>query len=329
MKQPFFSVIIPLYKGEAFLEQCLNSVRNQSFENFECLLINDGSPGISDLNEFSKNQDSNYNHQIDLIDLDPKLQAKKIFDEVTKDDSRFLYLEKENGGKCHTCNLGLEKIRGKYMLLLDNDDWLLPDHLLNFYQGLELAKTKDKYSIVRFLPYEYYNTKKTILDYIPKKVTLANTLHTCTFIAWSLAYDMELMKKSNLQFNENFGPGAKIQSEISIYGGEDYFMAFEYLDAVEKTYGKNNFEIININPNTYKFRELNFTEKQNMNQTKTLPFINYFSRHVLTCNPSWDVWFVAKVLPFWWWLKIHKSNIFFNLFHKFLSLILRLISNCY
>ena len=257
------------------------------------------------------------------------MKAKKIFEEISQGDSKFIYLEKENGGKCNACNLGLEKIRGKYMLLLDNDDWLLPDHLLNFYQGLELAKTKNKYSIIRFLPNQYYNTKKKILDYIPKKITLANTLHTCTFIAWSLAYDMELMKKCNLKFNENFGPGAKIQSEISVYGGEDCFMAFEYLNAVEKTYGKNNFEVINISPITYKFRELNFTQKQNMNETKTLPFIKYFSRYALSCKSGWDVSLVAIILPFWWWLKARKDNIFLNFIHKFLTLILRIISNSY
>ena len=43
---PFFSLVVPIYKTEQYLEQCLSSIKNQSFQDFECIVVNDGSLGV-------------------------------------------------------------------------------------------------------------------------------------------------------------------------------------------------------------------------------------------------------------------------------------------
>lgn len=84
------SIIVPIYNVENYLRQCLDSIQNQTYQNFECLLINDGSPDNS----------------------------ADICREYLEKDSRFKYFEKENGGVSSARNLGIECSGGRTLLLL-------------------------------------------------------------------------------------------------------------------------------------------------------------------------------------------------------------------
>jgi glycosyltransferase involved in cell wall biosynthesis len=317
MNSPFITVVIPLFKGEPFLEECLRSVKNQTFTDFECLLISDDSPGV-EVSKFSDYQDPGY----------IKEQAEFILKSVVGDDQRFRFIRKENGGTCNTRNFGIKQAKSRYVLLLDNDDWWLPEHLENLAKALK-NYTGNKYPIARFIPTENYNTHSPLLPFIPKKITLANTIHTCTFIAWSWVFDKELIEKYNLAFDEHVGPGAKYKSEISIYGGEDWLFAFEYLRAVEKEYGKDGYEIINTDPNTYKFREIRSPIKAKTNQESSLTaFAKYYRDIALQGSPSWDVQMVAKLLPTYIILRQTKNPFGVGV-RKLLTLFLRLTTNCY
>jgi GT2 family glycosyltransferase len=64
--KPFFSIVIPVYKTEPFLEEFLLSVINQSFKDFECIVINDGSPGV-DYEDFSRNQRSTFKNDVTIF----------------------------------------------------------------------------------------------------------------------------------------------------------------------------------------------------------------------------------------------------------------------
>ena len=78
------SIIIPVYNAEKYLRQCLDSIINQTYTNFEVLLVNDGSTDSSGM----------------------------ICQEYVENDSRFRYFEKENGGASSARNLGLERSGG-------------------------------------------------------------------------------------------------------------------------------------------------------------------------------------------------------------------------
>src|SRR5690554_1163693 len=91
---PKVSIIIPCYNSEATLEETLNSVKAQEFEDWEAIIVNDGSPD-----------------NLEVIALDW----------VAK-DSRFKYFKKENEGLGRTRNYGIEKARGLYILPLDSDN---------------------------------------------------------------------------------------------------------------------------------------------------------------------------------------------------------------
>lgn len=91
-----FSIIIPVYNVEKYISKCLESVKNQTLEDFECLIVDDGTKDNS-------------------IEI-----AKK----VTDNDSRFKYFHKENGGLSDARNYGLTKAEGDYVFFLDSDDYV-------------------------------------------------------------------------------------------------------------------------------------------------------------------------------------------------------------
>lgn len=95
------SVIIPIYNTEKFLSKCLNSVKNQTFKDFEVIMVDDGSTDNS----------------------------ADICQRFEKEDSRFMYYYKENGGSGSARNMGLDKAQGDYIAFVDSDDFVEPDYL--------------------------------------------------------------------------------------------------------------------------------------------------------------------------------------------------------
>ncbi len=90
------SVIIPVYNVEKFLRRCLDSVCNQTYENIEIIIINDGSPDNSQL----------------------------IIDEYAKKDKRIVPIKQENGGLSEARNSGMNVAKGKYIMFVDSDDYI-------------------------------------------------------------------------------------------------------------------------------------------------------------------------------------------------------------
>ena len=101
IRQELVSIIVPIYNVENYLRQCLDSILSQTYQNFECLLINDGSP----------------DHSADICR------------EYVEKDSRFRYFEKENGGVSSARNLGIERSKGQYITCIDSDDWVDSDYI--------------------------------------------------------------------------------------------------------------------------------------------------------------------------------------------------------
>lgn len=102
---PAISVIVPVYKAEAFLDKCVESVLSQTFRDFELLLIDDGSPDGSGA----------------------------LCDSYAARDRRVRVFHKENGGVSSARNLGLAQAEGDYIAFADSDDWMDPDELAVLY----------------------------------------------------------------------------------------------------------------------------------------------------------------------------------------------------
>ena len=115
---PAISVIIPIYNVEKYLRRCLDSVKNQTFPDWEAICVNDDSPDNS----------------------------AEILEEYAKKDARFKIVNKENGGLSDARNAGMAVASGKYILYLDSDDFIHP-------QTMEIAYSlalRDGSDIVSF-----------------------------------------------------------------------------------------------------------------------------------------------------------------------------------
>lgn len=97
------SIIVPIYNVEKFLKKCIDSILEQDFEDFELILINDGSTDNS-------------------LEI-----AKKYCDE------RIVLIDKKNEGLSATRNLGIKRAKGEYILHIDSDDWIAPNYLKTVY----------------------------------------------------------------------------------------------------------------------------------------------------------------------------------------------------
>lgn len=101
MLSPLVSVIIPVYNAKKYIEQTIRSVLNQTFQDFEIIVLNDGSTDNSG----------------------------DIIQQMQKEDSRIIYIPKNNSGVSDTRNIGISKAGGQWLAFLDADDLWKPYNL--------------------------------------------------------------------------------------------------------------------------------------------------------------------------------------------------------
>lgn len=106
MAQTLVSVIVPVYNVESYLEECVESIINQSYENLDIILIDDGSTD----------------------------NCGQICDKYAELDKRVTVIHKTNGGISSARNSGIEVAKGDYFCFVDSDDWLEPNYVKDFME---------------------------------------------------------------------------------------------------------------------------------------------------------------------------------------------------
>lgn len=106
--EPKISVIVPVYKAEPYFSQCIHSIRTQTYENLEIILVDDGSPD----------------------------RCGAMCDEFAAQDPRIRVIHKENGGQSSARNAALAIATGDYIGFVDSDDWIEPHMYQTLYDRL-------------------------------------------------------------------------------------------------------------------------------------------------------------------------------------------------
>lgn len=195
MNTPLISIIVPVYKAELFLHQCIQSILNQSFTDFELILINDGSPDNSG----------------------------EICNEYRAIDSRARVIHEKNGGVSKARNTGIEESIGEYIMFCDADDFVEPNWceeminhtienslVISAYYLNDLKNGVDNKKHV-FLGKEgdYFSfNKKDIFPFYQEHFINS---------PWNKIYRSSIIKDHHIRFNE----------ELSI--GEDLLFNLDYL----------------------------------------------------------------------------------------------------
>ncbi len=187
------SIIIPVYNVERYLKQCIESAINQTMRDIEIICINDGSTDGS----------------------------PEIMKEMAKKDHRIRLIDKPNSGYGSTMNLGIDLAKGKYIIFLESDDFLLSGACETLFEICE----RHQLEIIKTDHYEFKTRKEN--DQIYKKYMKAsweddpahyhkvlspkNTpiLFHYAMYTWSCMYEREFLDKYKIRHNET--PGASYQ----------------------------------------------------------------------------------------------------------------------
>lgn len=122
---PIISVIVPVYRAEKYLADCVESILRQSFSDFELLLIDDGSPDSSGM----------------------------MCDTYHEKDARVRVIHKENGGVSSARNAGLEQAGGKYIVFVDSDDYLGENYFQALYAAQQTVTNSEAFVLTDYQPF--------------------------------------------------------------------------------------------------------------------------------------------------------------------------------
>lgn len=195
------SIIMPVYNSEKYLSHAVESVLTQDFDDFELILVDDGSPDNSG----------------------------QICDDFAKKDKRVKVIHKQNGGICSARNAGLDLAQGEYIGFCDNDDEYLP-HLIkdNYLLAKEFNVDLMRYSKTKRLIKEdgtFWDVYVPVKDMFIERKDFAKNYQNIRRegTVWTGLYRKEIIDKFHIKFDETFR-----------YGFEDGLFNLEFLNHCNK-----------------------------------------------------------------------------------------------
>ena len=228
------SVIVPFYNVENYIEKCLETLVNQTLEDIEIILVNDGSKDRSKI----------------IVDKFLKQYPEKI-----------VYLEKENGGLSDARNYAIPHAKGEYIAFLDSDDYVEKTMYKDMY---ELAKKENSDMVECDFYWEYPDKNKRKEDkgviYNGKK----EMLEKVRVVAWNKLIKKEILEKSRVLFPK----GLRYEDVEFTYKLVPYLDKVSFLKkpcihyiqregSISKNQNERNKEIFQVLDNVIKFYKEN------------------------------------------------------------------------
>lgn len=182
------SIIVPVYKCEAFIEKCIQSISNQSYKNLEVILVLDG--------EFDKSGD--------------------ICKKMASKDSRIKIISKKNEGVSIARNKGIEVSNGNWIAFIDSDDWIEKNYIetllyeakkenadiaiCSYYTEYNDYTIKDGFFIFRYHYFEQKNIDAVIESCLIKNSISKPNSTTNVGVPWAKLYNADFVRKHELRF---------------------------------------------------------------------------------------------------------------------------------
>lgn len=225
--QPKVSVIVPVYKVDRYLTQCLTSIVNQTLKEIEIIIVDEGE------------------HD----------RCREIIDFFEKNDSRVVAPHQKNGGYGASCNYGFEIAKGEYVAIVESDDWIEPE----MYEEMYAYAKKLDADVVK-TPYSEYFSDGTKRDCSYRKHMASVTPHNVCFSMkefgemleihaslWAGLYKTEYMRKNNIQFIKAKG-GAYVDVGFRI----DTLVNSDKIAWLDKPYYNYRVDAIGSTTNNFK-----------------------------------------------------------------------------
>ena len=187
MHLPLISVIVPVYKVEAYLDKCITSIVNQTYTNLEIILVDDGSPD----------------------------SCPAMCDAWAAKDSRIRVIHKENGGSAQARNVALDVANGAYIAFADSDDMMNVDMIRSLYDvaitqnadivecGYSLSENEALTQTKALISAEMFEPQAAMLEHISDRIFKQ--------VIWNKLYKAKLIE------NVRFVEGKVIDDEFWTY----------------------------------------------------------------------------------------------------------------
>ena len=182
LMKALISVIIPIYKVERYLNECVSSVVNQTYKNLEIILVDDGSPD----------------------------GCPQMCDEWAKRDSRIRVIHKENGGLSDARNAGMDIATGEYVAFVDSDDYIAPTMYETLVRGFSFSESVGIVSCqicsLKDGQIKQFNTKWNVER--PKFLTskefiISKLTEETSFTVWNKLYTRTLLRNTRFRKGRN------------------------------------------------------------------------------------------------------------------------------
>lgn len=235
-----FSIIVPVYKVEKYLKNCIESIQNQSFLDYEVILVDDGSPDNS----------------------------PQICDRYASEDARISVIHKNNGGVVSARNAGIAKANGQYILFVDADDWIAENMLKEIadiiyeYHAPDTVLfdayrvfTDRQERMPQFLEAGYYDKERLNKEIVPSMLyDKKQPFLTAMIIGqlWNKAIKADILREHHCK-------------DESLYKSEDYACVYECIYFSDSLY--------------YKAEPLYYYNKTNEGSAMTKYDVTYFRNH--------------------------------------------------
>lgn len=295
-----FSVIIPVYNAETYLEECITSILEQSYTHFELILINDGS---SD-------------------------QSKKICEEFSQKDSRIRLKHQKNAGVSAARNQGIKMALGEYVVFIDSDDYVDKRMLEKLHNSFKISGADMVICGINFVYYRSgkIQTSRTELSSytgnVDDKLLCRNFQDMFNRNAFSSscnkAFRSSILKMQGIRFNEKLVLYEDLEFVLSYlcYANNIFFIKealYQYRNNLEQNHSKNrgdeDFKRIDVLVNS--LTTLNSTKRKLTNESliglNTIIYSLYL--YVMTINLSSGKYSLSKVRKM---IKIFNKNAYVN-----------------
>lgn len=255
-----YSFIVPVYNTEKYLKKCLDSLVNQTYKDFEIIIVNDGSTdnSINIINEYSK-----------------KYKNIKV-------------INQKNGGLSHARNEGVKNANGKYILFVDSDDYVETE-LLN-----EVDKKIDDVDLLRFQIITENENYQLMKIYKEKEFNSLNGYEAIKIIsnyffvepAWCYVYNKEFYLKNKFEFtkgvyHEDFGLLPYVIYKAKSVKSINY-IGYHYIIRSGSIMTDTNYEKTIKKANDMLSLYKNMRTRVKTNKTNNID--NYFLSYIANCT---------------------------------------------
>lgn len=222
------SIIVPVYNSEKYLDKCITSILRQTFQDFELILIDDGSSDKSGL----------------------------ICDAYARGDERVIAVHIPNGGVSNARNTGIEISKGAYISFIDSDDYIGENYMEEFYESITESGAQLALCPVYYISQESMYRKgveEASIDFndIDEELFLEINSKYLLYAPYNKLYVSDIIRKNRLRFDRSISYGEDLIfnfnyfnhiDKISITDRTNYFYVQDNSQSLSKKYYRNKFE---------------------------------------------------------------------------------------